>query len=197
MPTDRQTRLVAVPEDGEHVVPLPGATEIKPSQERRNTRPQTVHGPRYLALNVETGPGIDGRKPLYGWEWARRHEAVVLVEGPFDWLLLLSWGFPALALGGTHAGAATAATLASRFRRVYVALDNDEAGRRGTAALLAAFATHGTWARPVPYRGVGDVGELAGLPDGRATFSRAMALARRAPVVATAAWSGTTMARSA
>src|ERR671939_1317122 len=55
MPNDRQARLVAVPEDGEHVVPLPGAADVKPAQERRNTRPQTVQGPRFLQLSRGLG----------------------------------------------------------------------------------------------------------------------------------------------
>jgi diguanylate cyclase (GGDEF)-like protein/putative nucleotidyltransferase with HDIG domain len=51
MPVERSTRLVAVPEDGEHVAPLPTAPKSEPSQERRHTRPHAVHGPRFFALS--------------------------------------------------------------------------------------------------------------------------------------------------
>src|SRR5439155_850962 len=51
VPADRTTRLVAVPEDGEHVAPLPGAPKVEPLQERRHARPHSVQGPRLLALS--------------------------------------------------------------------------------------------------------------------------------------------------
>ncbi len=55
---DRNHRLVAVPEDGDHVVPLPRVAEAKPSEERRSTaqpRPSGVQGPRLLALSKRLG----------------------------------------------------------------------------------------------------------------------------------------------
>ncbi len=51
MPEKRQGRLVAVPEDGDHVVPLPPLTESVPTQERRHPRPHAMHGPRFLSLS--------------------------------------------------------------------------------------------------------------------------------------------------
>jgi diguanylate cyclase (GGDEF)-like protein/putative nucleotidyltransferase with HDIG domain len=51
MPEKRQGRLVAVPEDGDHVVPLPPAVEASPDRERRHPRPHAVHGPRFLSLS--------------------------------------------------------------------------------------------------------------------------------------------------
>jgi diguanylate cyclase (GGDEF)-like protein/putative nucleotidyltransferase with HDIG domain len=51
MPEKRQGRLVAVPEDGDHVVPLPPAVESAPELERRHPRPHAVHGPRFLSLS--------------------------------------------------------------------------------------------------------------------------------------------------
>src|SRR3989440_11390080 len=53
--SDRATRLVAVPEDGDHVTPLPAATKMEPAQERRHERPHTVHGPRFFALSKRMG----------------------------------------------------------------------------------------------------------------------------------------------
>jgi diguanylate cyclase (GGDEF)-like protein/putative nucleotidyltransferase with HDIG domain len=51
LPEKRQGRLVAVPEDGDHVVPLPPAVEAGPVRERRHPRPHAMHGPRFLSLS--------------------------------------------------------------------------------------------------------------------------------------------------
>src|SRR5205807_6694937 len=55
MPTDRQARLVAVPEDGDHHALLPAATQVQPKEERRSEprhpRPHGVHGPRFMSLS--------------------------------------------------------------------------------------------------------------------------------------------------
>src|SRR5262249_47903982 len=58
MPVERQTRLMAVPEEGEHHAPLPAAQPIAFTEERRNDphpRPHAVHGPIFLALSVRLG----------------------------------------------------------------------------------------------------------------------------------------------
>jgi len=51
MPEKRQGRLVAVPEDGDHIVPLPPTPESAPQQERRHPRPHAMHGPRFFSLS--------------------------------------------------------------------------------------------------------------------------------------------------
>jgi diguanylate cyclase (GGDEF)-like protein/putative nucleotidyltransferase with HDIG domain len=51
LPEKRQTRLIAVPEDGDHVTPLPPAVESLPDHERRHPRPHALHGPRFLSLS--------------------------------------------------------------------------------------------------------------------------------------------------
>ncbi|MFL5951036.1 MAG: diguanylate cyclase [Gaiellaceae bacterium] len=55
VPTDRTARLIAVPEDAEHHVPLAGAAQVQPKDERRaevrHPRPHAVHGPRFLSLD--------------------------------------------------------------------------------------------------------------------------------------------------
>jgi diguanylate cyclase (GGDEF)-like protein/putative nucleotidyltransferase with HDIG domain len=51
LPEKRQTRLVAVPEDGEYFSPLPPAVEAIPERERRHPRPHALHGPRFLSLS--------------------------------------------------------------------------------------------------------------------------------------------------
>src|SRR5207237_6075823 len=55
VPADRSTRLVAVPEDGDHHAPIPAAASVPPKEERRaevrHPRPHEVHGPRFLSLD--------------------------------------------------------------------------------------------------------------------------------------------------
>jgi diguanylate cyclase (GGDEF)-like protein/putative nucleotidyltransferase with HDIG domain len=51
MPEKRQGRLVAVPEDGDHVVPLPPRADSVPAHERRHPRPHAMNGPRFLSLS--------------------------------------------------------------------------------------------------------------------------------------------------
>ena len=75
-------------------------------------------------------------------------DAVVLVEGPFDWLTAIGWGFDAGALLGTRVS-----------ERVYLALDNDEAGHDAIRSLTEVL---GLRAIPVPLpTGVSDVSALA------------------------------------
>lgn len=116
--------------------------------------------------------GLPGSKPLLGWETAARSSTAVLVEGVFDWLTLVQWGFPALALVGTRVRPAVLRTLGARFSRLYVAMDADDAGQKATRALV-----EGLGPRAVPVRlpaGVKDVAELAMRPDGRAAFAGAL-----------------------
>jgi diguanylate cyclase (GGDEF)-like protein/putative nucleotidyltransferase with HDIG domain len=51
--TSRGQRLIAVPEDGEHVAPLPRVAESLPAEERRQShpRPHALQGPRFLSLS--------------------------------------------------------------------------------------------------------------------------------------------------
>ncbi|MGH2921194.1 MAG: GGDEF domain-containing protein, partial [Gaiellaceae bacterium] len=51
VPVDRKPRLVAVPETGDHMSPLPPAVEAIPPEERRHPRPHVVHGPSFLQLS--------------------------------------------------------------------------------------------------------------------------------------------------
>ncbi len=113
--------------------------------------------------------GLPGPKPLLGWEEAARSTEVWLTEGVFDWLVLVSWGLPALCLVGTGVGASTLRAL-RRFRRVYLALDDDEVGRRATDVLLENLEGR---ALAVPLAGAKDVAELALRPGGRATLCEA------------------------
>jgi DNA primase len=62
------------------------------------------------------------------------------VEGPLDWLALRAWGVPALGLCGSLVRPTVMEGL-RRFARIYLALDADEGGDKGTQVLLAASAS--------------------------------------------------------
>ena len=125
--------------------------------------------PRFQAL--------PGRKPVLGLgRLGTTHDAIVLVEGLFDWLTLAQWGMPACAALGTQGMDRVAAALRGR-PRVFLAFDADDAGREATEHLTALL---GPRAAPVELpQGVGDVAELATQPDGMVTFLRLLEQAAR------------------
>jgi len=121
-----------------------------------------THGPKYL--------GLPGRKPLLGWEVAKDSREVFVVEGVFDWLTLLKWGYPALALVGTYTRPEVLKMLTA-FEHVYLALDNDEAGQAAAETLAQAMGGRAVVVSPP---GVKDVAELATVPDGLQIFARSV-----------------------
>ena len=133
--------------------------------------PGAHQDPKYL--------GLAGRKPLLGWDEATAAgpAQVTVVEGPLDWLALRAWGVPALGLCGSWVRSAALEGL-RRFRRVYLALDADDGGDRGSHALLAALGTRAVRVR-LP-AGCKDVAELATQPDGADAFATALRAAEAA-----------------
>ncbi|MGE5595542.1 MAG: toprim domain-containing protein, partial [Hyphomicrobiales bacterium] len=105
--------------------------------------------PRYLNLRTE--------KPILGLDRVKG-DAVILVEGPFDWLTAVGWGFDSAVLLGTRVSERVLRQL-DRFSQVYLALDNDDAGQ---AAMRALAEVLGNRAIPVhlPPR-VADLSDLA------------------------------------
>ena len=125
--------------------------------------------PRFQAL--------PGPKPVLGLgrlgpapSWA------VVAEGLFDWLALTGWDLPAVAALGTQ-GVERVASALRGCPRVFLAFDGDDAGLEATERLLILLGRRAA-AVPLP-PGVGDVGELAALPHGRATFRRLLSQAAR------------------
>ena len=125
--------------------------------------------PRYLNLRLPS--------PLLGLEQVRRAEAsaVVVTEGPFDWLTLCAWRLPGVALLGTHVSREALAALRS-LGRVYLALDADDPGGLATARLASALKTKAIVV-PLP-AGAHDLSELGRRPDGRVAFLRSLHEAR-------------------
>ena len=105
--------------------------------------------PRYLNLRTE--------KPILGLDRVKG-DAVVLVEGPFDWLAAVGWGFDTAALLGTRLSDRVVRQL-DRFAQVYLALDNDDAGEAAMQDLTEVLRE-----RAIPVHlppGVSDVSDLA------------------------------------
>ena len=121
--------------------------------------------PRYLNLRLP--------RPLLGLDLVRGDE-VVVTEGPFDWLTAVRWRLPAVALLGTHVSRQTAQALA-RFRRVYLALDADEAGCHAALQIAATLDGRGVIVELPP--SVHDLNDLGRLRNGRKAFQRCLELA--------------------
>ena len=125
--------------------------------------------PRFQAL---PGPkpvlGMGRLGPAPSW--------TVVAEGLFDWLSLTGWGLPAAAALGTQGVERVAAALRG-CPRVFLAFDNDDAGREATERLQTLLGRRAAAVALPP--GVGDVAELAARPHGRAAFLRLLAQAAR------------------
>ncbi len=140
--------------------------------EYRSAQPVWMVG-RTLATDVEPRYlGLPGAKPLLGWDGAivdRR--GVCLVEGPLDLLALRKWGVPAMGLCGTHVSEASLNELAG-WKRLYVALDADDAGKEATDELVRRFGDSVITVQ-LPL-GAKDPAELATRPDGADLFALAL-----------------------
>ena len=86
--------------------------------------------PKYLHLPLAEGQA----RPLYGADALRGDGRIVLVEGPADVLTLQQWQTPAVALLGTSLSPEHVPHL-QRHKTLFLALDNDDAGREGTQRL--------------------------------------------------------------
>lgn len=120
------------------------------------------HRAKYIGL-----PGAP--KPLSGFENARNAQTVFIVEGPFDWLTLVNWGYAARGLLGAHLKREHEREL-EHVQHIGLVLDNDAEGERAAQTLLELFGARAFRVR-LP-QGIKDVNELAQRPDGRDIFER-------------------------
>lgn len=138
---------------------------------------------KYQRAKYLTLPGAS--KPRYGVESIRGAREVFLVEGPFDLLTLLQWGYPTVALMGSHVKSELVDELRDA-ERIYVVTHPDEAGRR-VAGELAEIFEERTYILP-PLPGAKDPNELAKQPHAKETFA---ALVREATLNRTTAFDST------
>ena len=132
------------------------------------------------AVDPETKPrfqALPGPKPVLGLgRLGPAPPLAVVTEGVFDWLVVAQWGIPTCAALGTQGVERVAAALRG-CPRVFLAFDNDDAGREATERLLTLLGRRAA-AVTLPHS-VGDVAELATHPHGRAVFLRLLTLAAR------------------
>jgi DNA primase len=104
----------------------------------RNTgwRGTDEDGPKEMVL---VSPGV----PFHCDVLAEDVGRVFLTEGAIDCLSLLELGLPAVGIPGAGGFKASWVPLFAGVPEVVVAFDNDEAGRRGTQRVVAAFAAAG------------------------------------------------------
>lgn len=74
---------------------------------------------------------------LYGWEWARMEpDRLMICEGEFDRIVLERFGFAAVtSTGGASVFKTTWAKALEEIPEIFVCLDRDAAGRRGTVKI--------------------------------------------------------------
>jgi putative nucleotidyltransferase with HDIG domain len=118
MPEKRNGRLIAVPEDGDHVVPLPPPAEAAPTPERRHPRPHAMHGPRFLSLSrrlalfvgfvsaLGVGAGVFGALFGTSTDWVGMIALVALVGAGQALALEVDDGSISVSAVGALAGAA-------------------------------------------------------------------------------------------
>ena len=141
------------------------------------TVPDTANGlVRWLtgrAVDTATKPrfqAVPGQKPLLGLRrFGPAPTWVIVAEGVFDYLTLAAWGYPAVAALGTQ-GMDKVANALRGCPRVFLAFDNDDAGN-GAAKALGQLLGNRAAVVNLP-QCVGDVGELATLPNGQRLFRR-------------------------
>jgi DNA primase len=107
--------------------------------------------------SVMTRPtGIQKSMTLFGLSAIQRYEEAVLVESPLDAVRLFGIGIPAVASLGAFVSDDQVQLLARNFGTVYMALDNDKAGRQGASFATQALRRRGAAVIPWRYEGMTD-----------------------------------------
>ena len=118
---------------------------------------------------------VPGPKPVLGLaSLGPAPPWVIVAEGVFDWLTLAAWGYPVCAALGTQGMDKVAANLRG-CPRVFLAFDNDNAGREAVQGLKDLLGHRAAVVNLS--QGIADVGELATLPHGQLIFQRLLAQA--------------------
>lgn len=123
---------------------------------------------KYLGL-----PGAP--KPLYGLVSIQGKHDVYIVEGVMDWLTLVQWGYPSVALLGSHLKHDQIREIADA-ERIFIVTDSDEPGRKSARQLTETLGKRARIVPPLP--NAKDVNALAMQPNGQEVFVRLVAQAR-------------------
>jgi hypothetical protein len=107
--------------------------------------------------SVMTRPtGIQKSQTLFGLSAISQYDEAVLVESPLDAVRLYGLGIPAVASLGAWVSDDQVQLLARNFGTVYLALDNDKAGRQGASFASQALRRRGAAVIPWSYTGMTD-----------------------------------------
>jgi DNA primase len=151
-----------------------------PTPDLQANQLRSTWDPRLLSLATSPKPAVmeqdhkylnlPGPRVLGGAHTVAGQLAVVVTEGPFDWLTLVKWSFPACYIGGGGMPAELLDWIASA-RIVYLALDPDEAGIKLAYALRRRIGERACTV-DLPH-GV-DPADLGTIPDGYTTFQHCL-----------------------
>ena len=100
--------------------------------------------------------GMAKSKTLFGFPQCYDKSYCALVESPLDAVRLAGLGIPALSSLGAWVSKDQVTLLARNFNRVYLALDNDKAGRDSAAIVSPLLRRAGTVCAPWDYSGMLD-----------------------------------------
>jgi DNA primase len=100
--------------------------------------------------------GVPKSTTLFGYSLIESHDQAVLVESPLDAVRLFGLGIPAVASLGAWVSKEQSRLLSLAFSTVYLALDNDQAGRDGAGILAPMLRRGGCAVVPWRYDGLVD-----------------------------------------
>ena len=100
--------------------------------------------------------GIEKSTTLFGYSVMCHHDYAALVESPLDAVRLFGLGIPAVSSLGAHVSTEQCRLLARAFGTVYMALDNDKAGREGASFATSSLRRFGAASVPWDYTGLVD-----------------------------------------
>jgi hypothetical protein len=100
--------------------------------------------------------GIEKSTTLFGYSVMSQYDHAALVESPLDAVRLFGLGVPAVSSLGAHVSEAQCRLLARAFSVVYMALDNDKAGREGASYASSTLRRFGAAPIPWDYSGLVD-----------------------------------------
>ena len=100
--------------------------------------------------------GLEKSTTLFGYSAMSQYDHAVLVESPLDAVRLYGLGIPAVSSLGAWVSKEQCRLLARAFAIVYLALDDDSAGRTGTTFAAAVLGHHGAAAVPWRYHNLVD-----------------------------------------
>lgn len=100
--------------------------------------------------------GMEKRHTLFGLPQCADSSYCAIVESPLDAVRLFGLGIPALSALGAWVSREQVRLLACTFTRVYLALDNDQAGHESAEKLGPALRKAGTVPIPWDYTGMVD-----------------------------------------